>query len=137
MVKSTTKVRVRYAETDRMGFVYYGNYSIYFEIARVEMLRELGISYKALEDSGISLPVLEFRIKYLKPAYYDELLTVQTVMPELPSARIKFTYETKNADGVLLNVAETTLAFVQSATLRPCLPPDAVLEKIKPYFIVV
>lgn len=134
MVKSTTAVRVRYAETDRMGFVYYGNYSIYFEIARVEMLRELGISYKELEDSGISLPVLEFRIKYLKPAYYDEVLSIQTIMPELPSARIKFTYETRNAGGMLLNVAETTLVFIQSATLKPCQPPDIVIEKIRPYF---
>lgn len=135
MVNSTTGVRVRYAETDRMGFVYYGNYSIYFEIARVEMLRELGISYKELEDSGISLPVLEFRIKYLKPAFYDELLTIKTIMPELPSARIKFSYETRNADGVLLNVAETTLVFIQSATMKPCPPPETVLEKIRPYFL--
>lgn len=135
MVRSTTGVRVRYAETDRMGFVYYGNYSIYFEIARVEMLRELGISYKELEDSGISLPVLEFRIKYLKPAYYDELLTINTIMPELPSARIKFNYETHNANGVLLNVAETTLVFIQSETMKPCQPPDAVLEKIRPFFL--
>lgn len=134
MVRSTTDVRVRYAETDRMGFVYYGNYSIYFEIARVEMLRELGISYRELEDSGISLPVLEYRIKYLKPAYYDELLTIKTIMPELPSARIKFNYETYNADGVLLNVAETTLVFIHSKTMKPCQPPETVLEKIRPFF---
>jgi acyl-CoA thioester hydrolase len=78
MYSVKNQIRVRYAETDRMGYVYYGNYAQYFEVARVEMLRGLGISYKTLEDSGIMLPVLDFTIKYIKPAFYDDLLTIKT-----------------------------------------------------------
>ena len=117
-----------------MGFVYYGNYSTYFEVARVEMLRNLGISYKELEDSGVSLPVLEYRIKYLKPAFYDELLTIHTKIPVLPAARIRFEYETRNAAGELLNLAETTLVFMNSRTLKPCAPPASVSEKMTGFF---
>ena len=88
------KIRVRYAETDQMGFVYYGNYATYFEVARVEMLRSLGFTYKKLEGEGVILPVLEFTIKYIRPAYYDDLLSIKTTIRELPSARIRFFYET-------------------------------------------
>lgn len=134
MIKSSVEIRVRYAETDRMGFVYYGNYSTYFEVARVEMLRNLGVSYKELEDSGISLPVLEYRIKYLKPAFYDQLLTIETKIPVLPSARIRFEYETRNENGDLLNIAETTLVFMNSQSLKPCAPPEFVVNKMKGFF---
>ena len=134
MIQSSVQIRVRYAETDRMGFVYYGNYSTYFEVARVEMLRNLGVSYKELEDSGISLPVLEYRIKYLKPAFYDQILTVSTRIQELPSARIRFEYETRNESNDLLNIAETTLVFMNSETLKPCAPPSFVLDKMKDFF---
>jgi acyl-CoA thioester hydrolase len=134
MIQSSVEIRVRYAETDRMGFVYYGNYSTYFEVARVEMLRNLGISYKELEDKGISLPVLEYRIKYLKPAFYDQLLTISTKITTLPAARIRFEYETRNESGDLLNVAETTLVFINSQTLKPCSPPDYVISKMISYF---
>jgi len=134
MIQSSVEIRVRYAETDRMGFVYYGNYSTYFEVARVEMLRNLGISYKELEDSGISLPVLEYRIKYLKPAFYDQLLTITTKISSMPTARIRFEYETRNENGDLLNIAETTLVFMNSKTLKPCSPPEFVLEKMSGFF---
>ena len=117
-----------------MGFVYYGNYSTYFEVARVEMLRNLGISYKELEDSGISLPVLEYRIKYLKPAFYDQRLTITTKISSMPTARIRFEYETRNENGDLLNIAETTLVFMNSKTLKPCSPPEFVLEKMSGFF---
>jgi len=117
-----------------MGFVYYGNYATYFEVARVELLRGLGISYKELEDSGISLPVLDYKIKYIKPAFYDDLLTVKTAIAEMPSARIHFSYETLNSEGVLLNKAETTLVFVNIATMKPIHAPDFITIRMKPYF---
>ena len=130
MITSECKIRVRYGETDRMGFVYYGNYAIYFEVARVEMLRELGIRYKDLEDSGISLPVLDYHIKYIKPAFYDDFLTIKTTIPVLPGARINFHYETYNEAGVLLNKAETVLVFVNSNLMKPVPVPDFILEKM-------
>jgi len=134
MFVSEIHIRVRYGETDRMGFVYYGNYATYFEVARVEALRNLGINYKDMEDGGVSLPVLDFKIKYIKPAFYDELLTIKIQILELPGVRIKFNYETENEEGRLLNIAETTLVFVNTATMKPCPAPDFVLEKIAPYF---
>src|SRR5258706_16447560 len=96
MYNAEISLRVRYGETDQMGYVYYGNYASYFEVARVETLRNLGFSYKAIEESGIILPVLSYYIKYIKPAYYDDCLTVKTMIKVIPMARIKFEYETYN-----------------------------------------
>jgi acyl-CoA thioester hydrolase len=124
MITNEIKVRVRYAETDQMGYVYYGNYAIYFEVARVEMLRSIGFSYKKLEDDGIMLPVLDFSIRYMKPAFYDDLLTIRTTIPEIPRARIRFSYETFNESGILLNKAETTLVFIDRKTNRPTAMPQ-------------
>ena len=93
MLEHEIKLRVRYSETDQMGYVYYGNYAQYFEVARVEALRSLGITYKELEEEGILLPVLEFTIRYIKPAYYDDQLTIKVRIPVLPKARIFFEYE--------------------------------------------
>jgi acyl-CoA thioester hydrolase len=93
MYISETKLRVRYAETDRMGYAYYGNYAQYYEVGRVEALRQLGLSYRSLEDSGIFLPVLHYSVKFFKPAFYDDLLTVRTIIKEIPQTRIKFFYE--------------------------------------------
>jgi acyl-CoA thioester hydrolase len=131
MYVSETSVRVRYAETDKMGYVYYGNYATYYEVGRVEAMRQLGISYKTMEDSGIMLPVLSFSIKYFKPAYYDELLTIRTIIPEVPQTRINFNYEIHNEKLELLNKGETTLAFVNMASKRPCAAPNWFLEKFK------
>lgn len=134
MYKTETKIRVRYAETDRMGYVYYGNYATYFEVARVEALRELGFSYRKLEDSGILLPVLDFTIRYRRPAFYDDELTIRTTIPELPGARIKFDYEVLNAAGELITVASTTLVFIQKETGKPTAIPDEILAAWKKYF---
>ncbi|MCC6252999.1 MAG: acyl-CoA thioesterase [Bacteroidia bacterium] len=134
MFESETYVRVRYAETDRMGYVYYGNYSEYYEVGRVEALRQLGMSYREMEDSGIMLPVLSFSIKYYKPAYYDDLLRVKTIIAELPKTRIKFIYQIYNANNVLLNEGETTLVFVKIQTGKPCMAPEAFLQKLNPFF---
>lgn len=134
MIAHAIEIRVRYSETDRMGFVYYGNYAAYFEVGRVECLRSLGVSYRELEDSGIALPVTEYRIKYIRPAFYDDLLTIKTAIPEMPSARIRFVYETMNQQGVLLNTAETTLVFINRDTMKPCMAPGFVADRLKERF---
>ena len=134
MYRNETQIRVRYAETDQMGYVYYGHYAAYFEVARVEMLRSLGFSYKVLEEEGVILPVLNYSIKYIKPAFYDELLKIKIVIKELPATRIRFDYETFNEKEELINIAETTLVFVNKKTGRPTTPPDDLLEAMKRFF---
>jgi len=134
MFQHEIKIRVRYAETDKMGFVYYGNYATYFEVARVETFRELGFSYLEMEESGVMMPVLELKSKYIRPAVYDDLLTIKTMIKELPSTRIKFEYEVRNEANVLLNVAETSLVFVNANTKRPCAMPHSFLNFLKHYF---
>lgn len=127
----STTFRVRYAETDRMGYLYYGNYAAYFEVGRVELLRSLGISYRDLEDRGILLPVRDFSVRYMKPAYYDELLTLETAVSELSKVRIVFRYKLKNASGDLLTAAETTLVFVDKTSGRPTSPPPEIVAALK------
>jgi acyl-CoA thioester hydrolase len=134
MYISKTKVRVRYAETDMMGYCYYGNYASYFEVARVEAIRQLGFSYKQMEDDGIALPVLEFSIKYFKPAFYDDELTIETTVIEIPKLRIHFIYKTFNAEGIQLNEAKTSLVFINKNTMKPCLAPQDFVAEIKKHF---
>lgn len=131
MYSSETTLRVRYAETDQMGYVYYGNYAQYFEVGRVEALRKLGLSYREMEEDGIIMPVLSFSVGYKKPALYDDLLTIKTSIPELPQMRIRFVYETRNEKGELLNTGETTLVFIDRSSGKPVRPPAAFLEKLK------
>ena len=125
-----TKIRVRYAETDRMGYVYYGNYATYFEVARTEMLRSLGFTYKEWEDSGIILPVREMHIRYFAPAIYDDLLTVRTIIRELPAARISFHHEVYNEKGEKLCAGNLDLVFVNSETGRPTRAPREFTDAI-------
>ncbi len=131
MFTSFTQIRVRYAETDKMGYVYYGNYAQYFEVGRVEGLRDLGLSYRKMEEEGIMLPVLEYHIKYFKPAFYDDLLTIKTTITEVKGARIFFEYETLSETNELLIKGNTTLVFVNMASNKPCPPPDWFVEKMK------
>ncbi|UTW64767.1 acyl-CoA thioesterase [bacterium SCSIO 12741] len=133
MLQAETNLTVRYAETDRMGYVYYGNYAAFYEVGRVDAMKKLGVSYKDLEDSGILMPVLEYNIKYFKPAYYDDELTIVTSVKELPRARITFYYECFNAAGDKLNAGFTTLVFVSKETGRPVAAPDSILGKLKEY----
>lgn len=133
MYSAELKVRVRYSETDRMGYVYYGNYAQYYEIGRVETFRSLGFTYKELEDSGINLPVLDLKIKYIKPAVYDDLLTVKTTITQMPEIRIHFKYEISNEEEIL-NVAETTLVFFNTQKRKPCTVPDWMRLKLQPFF---
>jgi acyl-CoA thioester hydrolase len=130
MFQSTTKVRVRYAETDQMGYCYYGNYAQYYEVARVEALRSLGISYKNLETQGYLLPVSDFSIKYILPAFYDEELSVKCIIYELTNFKIKFKYEIHNNNGDLLNFGNTTLVFVDKETKKPVNCPDFLNNKL-------
>lgn len=134
MFVSEVKIRVRYGETDRMGYVYYGNYAEYFEVGRVEALRKLGLNYKDVEDSGIMLPVYTFSIKYFKPAFYDDLLTIKTTIKEIPQARITFEYEIYNEKKELLNKGETVLVFIDIKTNKPRSAPESFIEKLKKYF---
>jgi acyl-CoA thioester hydrolase len=131
MYSKETKIRVRYGETDQMGYVYYGVYAQYFEVGRVELLRSLGVSYKELEKSGFALPVVYFEINYKKAALYDDELTIRTTIKELPSARITFEYETYNVAKELLNVGKVILVFVDKVTKKPCLPPALIMDKLK------
>lgn len=131
--KHETSLRVRYGETDQMGYCYYGNYAQYFEVGRVEALRHLGMSYKNLEDQGIMLPVSEFSVKYKFPAKYDDALTVITKITELRGARLAFDYLIKNEDGMLVATAQTTLVFVAKETMRPISPPTSFVEIIAPH----
>jgi len=131
MYSFKTKVRVRYGETDQMGFVYYGVYAQYFEVGRVELLRSLGVSYKSLEEEGYFLPVVNFEIQYQKPALYDDELTIKTTIKEIPSSRIVFYYETFNMGNELLNTAKVVLVFIDRKNKKPCLPPEIITDKLK------
>jgi acyl-CoA thioester hydrolase len=124
------KVRVRYAETDQMGVVYHGNYAQYFEMGRVEWLRNLGLSYSELEKNGVMLPVVSLTLNYKKPARYDDLITVRTIFKKQESVKIEFDYEIYNEAGELLTTGNSVLVFVNMKTGRPVLPPDYVSEKI-------
>jgi len=131
MHKSTTKLRVRYGETDQMGYVYHGNYAPYIEIGRLEWLRDLGISYKEMEANGIMLPVYAISIRYIQPAYYDDVLEITTSIKKIPSVRIEFQYEIRNQNNELITTAETTLVFLNKKSGRPTKCPNYFLEKIK------
>ncbi|TSD66379.1 acyl-CoA thioesterase [Inquilinus sp. KBS0705] len=134
MFENATKIRVRYGETDQMGYMYYGNYAEFFEVGRVEMLRSLGLTYSGMEASGVMMPVLEMYSKYLKPARYDEEITVNVIMAKMPGVKIHFKYELFNEKQELIHIGETLLAFINMNTNRPCLPPQDFIDKLKPFF---
>ena len=128
MYQFSVKLRVRYAETDQMGYCYYGNYAQYYEVARVETLKSLGISYKKLEDKGVLLPVSDFSIKYILPALYDQELTIRCTFKELTDYKIKFDYQTYNDESKLLNFGNTTLVFVDKETKKPVNCPKPIKD---------
>ena len=134
MYESSVKIRVRYSETDQMGYVYYGNYAAYYEVARVESLRNLGFAYKQLELQGVMMPVLENKTKFHQPARYDELLTIKVKIINRPAVRIIFQYEIYNEEDALINTGETILAFVNMRSGRPCRPPRVMQDLLDPYF---
>lgn len=134
MFTAETQLRVRYAETDQMGYVYYGNYAMYFEVARVEAMRSAGFSYREMEENGVMMPVLESYIKYLKPGKYDELLTIKTSIPELPGVRIRFEYQVFNEQMELITEGWTTLAFLKKESHQPTRPPRNLLDLLNSFF---
>jgi acyl-CoA thioester hydrolase len=134
MYSFSTTYRVCYADTDQMGYMYYGNYARLYEIARVEMLRNLGISYKDLEVKGIGLPVYENYSKYHAPAYYDDLLRIDCRIDTLPSARIVFNYKIFKTDDFLIHEGKTTLVFMNLQDQKIMRVPEEVLELLKSVF---
>ncbi len=134
MYSHSTKIRVRYGETDQMGYMYYGNYAQYYEVGRVEMLRNLGMSYSAMESEGIMMPVLELNCKYIKPALYDQEITIKTMIKKLPGVRIFFEYELYNEAQELINIGSTTLVFVDMKKKKPTNPPASFMDKLMVFF---
>lgn len=134
MIEGTTTIRVRYGETDRMNYAYYGNYALYYEVGRAELLRSYGMDYSELEDKGIILPVMNMHIDYKKPAVYDELLTIKTSVKEKPNVKIRFDYEVFNSKEELLNTGYTTLVFVDKESKRPTKAPQYFLDLFKGEF---
>ena len=127
-------LRVRYGETDQMGFVYYGNYAEFFEVGRVEALRNIGIVYSELENQGIMLPVLDLAIKYHKPAHYDQLIDIIVIIDQLPGVKIKFNYIIKDEASNILVKGETNLVFVNKENGKPIRAPQWIVEKLSSFF---
>ncbi len=138
MFSHEVQVRVRYGETDQMGYLYYGNYAQYFEVGRVELIRSLGITYKELEEvHGIWLPVVSLEMRFVRPAYYDDLLTVRSELRELPDDHIVFHVEIKNEKGKLVNSGRVRLCFFEAKSKKVVQAPDYLLEKLRNYFTVL
>ncbi|PUZ22678.1 thioesterase [Chitinophaga parva] len=135
MFTSTTQIRVRYGETDQMGYLYYGNYALYYEVGRTDAIRSLGLTYREMEDMGIMMPVAEMYVKYIRPAFYDDLITVKTILKAMPdSHKIVFNSELYNEKGELLNVGTVTLAFIDAKTKRRASMPEAMRQRFLPFF---
>ena len=133
MYITRSKLRVRYAETDQMSVVYYGVYPQYFEVGRVEALRQLKMTYREMEEAGIMLPVLHLEVHYHRPALYDDELTIVTMIKELPQTRIRFEHEVRNEDDKLLTTGSVELVFVDRETRRPRRAPQDLVERLRPH----
>jgi acyl-CoA thioester hydrolase len=136
MIKTETTLRVRYGETDQMGFVYYGVYAQYYEVGRVECMRSLGFSYKEMEESGVLMPVINLAVNYKKPALYDDEVRIVTMVKEIPGLRITFDYECYNQKNVLLNTGTVTLVFIDKQKNKPMQPPQWFMDGFMKKFVV-
>lgn len=136
MIKTETTLRVRYGETDQMGFVYYGVYAQYYEVGRVEAMRSLGFSYREMEESGVLMPVINLTVNYKKPAKYDDEVRIVTTVKEMPGIRITFHYECFNQHNELLNTGSVTLVFIDKEKNKPMQPPAWFMEGFMKKFIV-
>jgi acyl-CoA thioester hydrolase len=135
MYEHSTTVRVRYAETDQMDIVYYGNYAQYFEVGRVESIRALGFSYKRMEEMGVRMPVVHMDVRYLRPAHYDDLITIKTTLRELPAKHeIVFHQEVYNEDKKLLTTGKVTLYFIDIASGKRSVMPLDLKEALGKFF---
>lgn len=128
------QLRVRYKDVDQMGYVYYGNYAYYYEQARAECIRHIGVSYREIEASGILMPITRMNIKYIAPAFYDDLLTIKTIIPEKPGRLIRFLYEVFNPEGKKINEGETILTFIRKADNKLVSAPEILQQKLSPFF---
>jgi acyl-CoA thioester hydrolase len=136
MYSATTHIRVRYGETDQMGYLYYGYYALYYEVGRAESIRELGFTYRQLEEMGIMMPVVELNSQYFRPALYDDLITVKTILKQLPDGpKIQFHSELYNEQEQLLNKGVTTLVFYDSNEKKKVNMPQLLLDRLEPFFI--
>jgi acyl-CoA thioester hydrolase len=136
MFVTETQIRVRYAETDQMGYLYYGNYAQYYEVGRAEAIRTLGLSYKEMEEKiGVMMPVMSLQMRFVRPAHYDELLTVRTTLRHLPTDTITFYMEIFNEKKKLVNGGSVKLCFVEKATNKTVPPPQYLMEKLIDFFI--
>lgn len=130
-----TQIRVRYGETDQMGYLYYGQYAQYYEVGRVETIRSLGLTYKELEEvHGIWLPVVSLEMRFVRPAYYDDLLTVRSEIREIPGDHITFHVELFNEKKKLVNAGRVRLCFFDAKTKKVVQAPEYLMEKLRPYF---
>jgi acyl-CoA thioester hydrolase len=135
MFRAESQIRVRYAETDQMNVVYHGNYAAYFESARTEAIRQLGFTYKELEAMGVIMPIVELHCKYLRPAHYDDLLTIKVELRELTGDhRIEFHHEVINEQGKLLTIGRVVLYFLLASTKERCNIPEAFKQRLQPFF---
>lgn len=135
MYTHETKVRVRYAETDKMGYLYYGHYPKFYEIGRTEAMRDLGVVYVEMEDmEKVMMPVMSLNMRYVRPAYYDDLLTIKTIIRRLPNQTITFNHEVYKENGDLVNGGSVKLCFVNMETNETVMIPDSLLTKLKPYY---
>jgi acyl-CoA thioester hydrolase len=135
MIVQEIELRTRYAETDQMGVIYYGTYATYYEVARVEAFRKMGISYKNMENEHrVMMPVIENTSRYLRSVHYDELLRIRVIIPKLPTVKMLYKYEFYNEANELVHTGETLLCFMNMDTRRPCRPPKSILDIIVPYF---
>jgi acyl-CoA thioester hydrolase len=135
MYSHEVTIRVRYGETDQMGYLYYGNYAEYFEVGRVELIRSLGLSYKELEEvHGIWLPVVSLEMRFVRPAYYDDLLTVRSTLKEMPDEHITFHVEILNEKRKLVNSGRVRLCFFDAKSKKVVMAPDFLLERLRPAF---
>ncbi|HET6557392.1 MAG TPA: thioesterase family protein [Prolixibacteraceae bacterium] len=134
MIVTETKIRIYYEDTDQMGVVYYGNYARYYEIGRTEMIRDLGFTYKQMEELGIMLPAHSLKINYLKSAYYDDLLTVRTIVDTIPKVKFPIKTEIYNEKGELINTGEVVLVFFNARTNKPCAAPKFFVDEMMKYF---
>jgi len=135
MFTTETQIRIHYALTDQMGMVYHGHYAQFYEIGRSEAVRQIGFTYKDVEAMGIIMPVVDIHSKFLRPAKYDDLITVKTILRELPSGhRITFHHEIYNETDELLNTGVVTLYFMELVSMQKCDMPSIIREKIASYF---
>jgi len=134
MIVTETKIRVYYQDTDQMGVVYYGNYARYYEIGRTEMIREMGFTYKQMEELKILLPARSLKINYYKSAYYDDLLTIRTIVDQIPKVKFPIKTEIYNAEGELINSGETVLAFYSAVTNKPVAAPKFFTDEMERIF---